>query len=89
MLSKLGLLFIIFLTFVLVMAIDLCYNFVPAQYLDHMDRTSPNFIHVYAFILTRSRLRVLPVIFCLYVTELNPLMHVSISFPLKIFRTNE
>ena len=45
-----------------------------------MDRISPNFVN--AFILTRSRLRLLPV-----VAELWPLIDVRISFPLSIFRT--
>ena len=45
-----------------------------------MDRISPNF--VYAFILTISRLGLLPVIICLFVTELWPLIDVRIVFPL-------
>ena len=49
-----------------------------------MDRISPNF--VYAFILTISRLELLPVIFCLYVTELCPLIAVRILFLLNIFK---
>ena len=48
-----------------------------------MDRISTNF--VYAFILTISRLGLLPVSFCLFVTELWPLI-VRILFLLNIFR---
>ena len=36
-------------------------------------------------ILTRSRLGLLAVIFCLFVTELWPLIHVRILFPLNLF----
>ena len=44
-----------------------------------MDRTSPSFI--YAFILTRSRLGLLHVIFRICVPELWPLIYAQISFP--------
>ena len=43
-------------------------NLVPLNILEQMDRISPNF--VYAFILTRSRLGLLHVIFCFFVGEL-------------------
>ena len=43
----------------------------------------------YAFIMKRSRLGLLAVIFRLFVTELWPLIDVRISFPVNIFRTNE
>ena len=46
-----------------------------------MDRISPNF--VYAFILTRSRLGLLHVIFCFFVRE--PLINVRNLFLLNIF----
>ena len=46
-----------------------------------MDRISPNF--VFAFILTISRLGLLHVIFCLFVTELWPLIDVRILFLLN------
>ena len=49
-----------------------------------MDRISPNF--VYAFILTISRLGLLPVIFGLFVTELWPLIDARILFLLNVFR---
>ena len=49
-----------------------------------MDRISLNF--VYAFILIISRLGLLPVIFCSFVTELWPLIDVRIYFLLNIFR---
>ena len=51
-----------------------------------MDRILRDF--VYALILTRSRLRLLPVIFCKFVKELWPLIDVRISFPLNILRAN-
>ena len=52
---------------------------------EHMDRISQN--AVYAFKLTISRLGLLLVIFCLFVTELWPLIDVRILFLLNIFRT--
>ena len=45
-------------------------NFVSAQY--PVNRNSQNFI--YPFILTRSRLELLPVVFCLFVTISLPLL---------------
>ena len=51
-----------------------------------MDRISTNF--VYGFILTISRLGLLPVIFCLFVTESWPLIDVRFLFLLNIWRTN-
>ena len=62
------------------MALHFCQNFVSAQ----MDIISLNF--VYAFILTISRLGLLPVIFCLFVIELWPLIDVRVLFLLNIFR---
>ena len=53
---------------------------------EQLDRILPNF--VYALILTRSRMVLLPVIFCEFVTELGPLIGVRILFPLNILRTN-
>ena len=53
---------------------------------EQTDRFSSNFI--YAFILTRSSLGLLPVIYDLFVTELWPLVCVRILFLLNIFRTN-
>ena len=50
---------------------------------EEMDRISPNF--VYAFILTISRLGLLYVIFCLFVSELWPLINVRILFLLNVF----
>ena len=43
---------------------------------------------IYAYILTRARLGLLPVIFDLFITELWPLIDVRIPFPLNIFRAN-
>ena len=51
-----------------------------------MYRISSNFI--YAFILTRSALRLSHIIFCTFVPELWPLLYSKISFPLNISRTN-
>ena len=48
---------------------------------EQMDRIPPNF--VYAFI---SRLELLHIIFCLFVTELWPLIDVRILFLLNVFR---
>ena len=51
-----------------------------------MDRISTNFI--YAFILTRSTLGLLAVVFCKFVRELWPLIDVSITLPLNILRNS-
>ena len=51
-----------------------------------MDRISPNFI--YAFILKRSTLGLLHIIFRTFVPELWPLIYAKISFPFNILRTN-
>ena len=51
-----------------------------------MDRISPNFI--YAFILTRSTLGLLLIIFRLFAPELWPLNYAKNLFPLTILRTN-
>ena len=51
-----------------------------------MDRISPNFI--YAFILTRSTLGPLHIIFRTFVPDLWPLIFAEISFPLNILKTN-
>ena len=67
------------------MAPDLSEIFFCSLSLEQIDRSSPNF--VYAFILTRSRLGLLPVMFCLFVTEMWPLIDVRILFLLNIFRT--
>ena len=54
------------------MALDLRSNFISAQYLEQIDIISPNFI--YAFMLTRSSLGLLHVIFFpKFVLELWPL----------------
>ena len=50
-----------------------------------MDRISPTFVNVYIFI--RYMLGLLSSIFCLFVTELQPLMDVRFCFLLNIFRT--
>ena len=51
-----------------------------------MDRISPNFI--YAFILIRSKLGLLHIIFRTLVPEFKPLIYSKISFPLNILRAN-
>ena len=53
--------------------------------LERMDRISLNF--VYALILTRSRLGLLPVIFRI-VIELWPFIDFRFSFPFNIYRKN-
>ena len=53
---------------------------------EQIDRISPNFI--YAFILTRSALGLLPIIFCTFVPELWLLIYAKILFPLNILRKN-
>ena len=50
------------------MALDLHQNFVSAQYLEQIDRISPNFENV--FILTRSTVELLHVIFVTFIPEL-------------------
>ena len=49
---------------------------------EQVDRISPNYV---AIILTISRLGLLPVIFCLFVTELWPLIDVRMLFLLNVF----
>ena len=62
-----------------VMALDICQNFVSAQYfLEQIEWISPNF--VYAYILTRYRLGLLPVIFRKFVAELLPLIYARLRF---------
>ena len=51
-----------------------------------MVRISPNFI--YAFILTRSKMGSLHIIFCLLVPELLPQNGAKILFPFNILRTD-
>ena len=72
-----------------VMANDLCQNFVSHSISgEQTDRIPPNV--VYAFIYIESRLRLSPVIFCLFVTELWPLIDVRILLllnALNVFRT--
>ena len=51
-----------------------------------MDRISPNFI--YAFILTRSTVELLHIIFRTFVPELESLIYSKILFLLNILRTN-
>ena len=70
-----------------VMALDLCQKFVSAPLSwEQIDRISPNFI--YAFILTRSTMGLLHIIFCTFVPVLWPLIYAKISSPFNILRTN-
>ena len=73
-----------------VMACDLRQNFVSVQYLENkwteFHRISPNFI--YAFILTRSTLVLLHIIFHTFVQELWPLIYSKNWFPINILRKN-
>ena len=55
------------------------HSFIFAQYLD---RFPPNCM--YAFMLTRTSLGVLHVIFCTFAPELWPFIYAKISFPLNI-----
>ena len=68
------------------MALDLRQTFVFTQYLEQIDRISPNFIN--AFILIRSSFGLLHIIFRTFVPELLPLNYAQILFPLNILRTN-
>ena len=69
------------------MALDLSQNFVSAQYLENkLVEFSPNFI--YAFILIRSTLGLLHIIFRTFVPELWPLIYAIISFQFNILRAN-
>ena len=58
----------------------------PSLSWEQIDRISPNFI--YAFILTRSTLGLLHIIFCTFVPVLWPLIYAKILFLLNILRTN-
>ena len=53
-----------------------------------IDRMLQNFIYTYAFILARSSLGLLHIIFLTFVPELWPLIYAEILFPLNILRTN-
>ena len=66
------------------MALDLRQNYVSAHYLENK---LTEFHQTY--ILTRSRLGLTVVIWCLFVTGLWPLIYARISFPLNIVRTKE
>ena len=66
-----------------VMALDKCQIFVSAQYFENKWIEFTKFL--YALILTRSRLGLLPVIFRKFVKELGPLIDVRISFQLNIY----
>ena len=65
------------------MALDLCKTFVSAQYLEQIDRISPNFIY-YAFISTRYSLELSHIIFRNFVPELWPLDYAKTSILLNI-----
>ena len=69
-----------------IMALDLCQNFVSAQYVENKLTYSPKII--YSFILTSSKFGLLQLIFRTFVPELWPLINARISYPLNILRTN-
>ena len=69
------------------MALDLCQNFVSAQYLENK-LTELHQIFIYAFILTRSIYGLLHIIFHRLVSELWPLIYARILFLLNILITN-
>ena len=59
------------------MALDRCQNFVSTQYLENKSTEFHQIIYMHALIMTTSRLGLLAVIFCFFVTELWPLIDVS------------
>ena len=61
------------------MALDLGQNFVSAQYLENK-LTEFQQIYIYAFILTRSSLGLLHIIFPTFVPVLWPLIYAKICF---------
>ena len=67
-----------------VMALDLRLNFISVQYLENK-WTKFHQIFIYAFILTRSTLGLLHIIFRTFVPELWPLIYAKISFPFQYF----
>ena len=69
------------------MGFDLRQNFVSFQYLGNKC-TEFHQIYIYAFILTRSMLGLLHIIFHSFVTELWPVIYAKMSFPFNILRTN-
>ena len=69
------------------MALDLHQNLVSAPYRENK-LTDFYQILKYEFILTRSKLRLLHVIFRTFVPESWPLIYTKISFPFNILRTN-
>ena len=70
------------------MALDLRQIFVSVQYLENkLTDFHQNFI--YAFILTRSTLGLLHIIFGTFLPELWPMIYSKILFSFNILRTNE
>ena len=62
---------------------EFCFRSISFKQIDHF---SLNFI--YAFILIRSSLGLLHVIFCIFVLEFWPLIYTKFLYPLNILRTN-
>ena len=62
------------------MTLDLCRNFISAQYLENKWTGFGQTLY------SNSRLALLAVIFCKFVAELWPLIDVRITFPLNILR---
>ena len=69
------------------MALDLRLNFICVQYLENKWAKFHQ-IFIYAFILTRSKLGLLHIIYRTFVLELWTLIYAKISFPFNILRTN-
>ena len=70
------------------MALDLCKNFISAQYLENKWTVFHQILYMHQLILTRSSLALLAVIFCSLVTALWPLIYVRILIPFNILITN-
>ena len=69
------------------MALELCQNFVSAQYLKNKLTEFLQILYI-SFISTRSTLGLLHIIFPRLVIELWPLIFARILFPFNILRTN-
>ena len=67
-----------------VMALDLCQNFVSAQYLENKLTDFHQILYIYAFILIRYRLGSLHMIFRTFVLVLWPLIYARFLFPVNI-----
>ena len=66
------------------MALDLCQNLISAKYLENKLTDFHQVIYIYAFILIRSRLGLLHMIFRTFVLVLWPLIYARFLFSLNI-----